>query len=115
MTGVEVTADDNTSVSNTFLDEHIYDGNSSNAHNHDVNHYHLQSLFEKSVEVINTAAGFIILFAVVFAALNLILALINCCTGSEIKIINPLHQMKPETVYQQSNPLQFSLFNSNFV
>jgi len=72
--------------------------NSSIGHPHEVQHYQLQPLFEKAVEIINTVAGCLILFAVIFAGLNLILSFWNCATGSEIKIINPLHQMvKPET------------------
>ena len=60
--------------------------------------YTFQSTFEHAVELINAGAGFLIIFAIVFAVLNLSLSLLNSVAGFEMKIINPLHQTKqPET------------------
>jgi uncharacterized membrane protein len=68
----------------------------SNSTEHEIHHYYLSSVFESTVEWINSAAGFLILFAVILSTYNLMLALSNSVLGSKFKMLNPLHKMKAE-------------------
>ena len=58
---------------------------------HEIHHYRFAHWFELSVEVINTGAGLIILFALILGVVNLFIVAYNAATDKELMLINPLH------------------------
>lgn len=58
---------------------------------HEIHHYHFAHLFEFSVEVINTGAGMMVIFALCLGFINLFIVGYNAATDKELMLINPLH------------------------
>lgn len=58
---------------------------------HEIHHYHFAHLFEFSVEVINTSAGLMVIFALLLGFINLFIVGYNAATDKELMLINPLH------------------------
>lgn len=69
------------------------DGNTTEGEwgEHEIHHYHFAHLFELAVEVINTGAGILVIFAMVLALVNLCIVAANAITDREYMMINPLH------------------------
>jgi hypothetical protein len=63
------------------LDHHPHDVNSI-ATDHEITHYHLSYYFEIAVECINSAAGMIVLLAVLLAGINMLIISFNVATGT---------------------------------
>jgi len=58
---------------------------------HEIHHYHFAHWFEFSVELINTGAGLLIIFALFLGVINLFIVAYNAATGREAELVNPLH------------------------
>lgn len=90
-------ADTKDTILNVLLgDEDHGHGHGNESEYQEINHYQMSHHFEKAVEYVNSAAGFLVLLAVLLAGINLVIVAINALTGFRLRMINPLHHMKSE-------------------
>ena len=57
----------------------------------EIHHYHFAGLFERAVEVINTAAGLLVIAAILLGGINLVIVAFNATLDKEYLMLNPLH------------------------